>query len=133
MDESNAPKSRQNRRANVLMAATLELSGAALPVKLRNLSVDGALVEGDKLPVEGASILFRRGDIAVPGKIAWVKARKAGVSFVRKLDDAQLLRNVPTPRSRPVPVFRRPALTEEPTTVERAYAERWLWDPRMGD
>lgn len=133
MDESNAPKSRQNRRAHVLMTATLELSGVALPVKLRNLSVDGALVEGDKLPVEGSSIIFRRGDIVVPGKIAWVKARKAGISFVRTIDEAQLLRNVPAPRSRLAPVFRRPALTEKPSDVERAYAERWLWATRIDD
>lgn len=132
MDESNAPKNRQNRRANVLMAATLEISGMALPVKLRNLSVDGALVEGDKLPVEGASILFRRGDIAVPGKVAWVKARKAGVSFVRQIGEEQVLRNISVPKSRPKPTFRRAALKEEPTQSERDFAARCLWDPKVG-
>lgn len=132
MDESNAPKNRQNRRANVLMAATLEVSGMALPVKLRNLSVDGALVEGDKLPIEGAAILFRRGDIAVPGKVAWVKARKAGVSFIRKIGEEQVLRNISVPKSRPKPNFRRAALKEEPTRSEQDYAARCLWDPTIG-
>nr|WP_294847157.1 PilZ domain-containing protein [uncultured Sphingomonas sp.] len=133
MDESNAPKSRQNRRANVLMTATLELSGAALPVKLRNLSVDGALVEGDKLPVDGASIMFRRGDIAVPGKIAWSKGRKAGVSFVRQIGEEQVLRNIALPRQRPAQSFRRPSLKEEPSQSEREYAARWLRTPRHDD
>ena len=56
MDQSNNPQNRKTRRSNVLMSASLELSGTSLPVKLRNLSAEGALVEGDKLPVEGASI-----------------------------------------------------------------------------
>ena len=73
MDQSSNPQNRKSRRSNVLMSASLELSGTSLPVKLRNLSADGALVEGDKLPVEGASILFRKGDLSVPGRVAWVK------------------------------------------------------------
>ena len=65
MDQSNAPQNRKNRRSNVLMSASLELSGTSLPVKLRNLSAEGALVEGEKLPIEGASILFRKGDLSM--------------------------------------------------------------------
>src|SRR4030095_2626131 len=61
MDQSSASQNRKNRRSNVLMSASLELSGTSLPVKLRNLSAEGALVEGDGLPIEGASILFRKG------------------------------------------------------------------------
>ena len=64
MDESSQTQNRRTRRSNVLMAASLELSGTSLPVKLRNLSADGALVVGDKLPVEGASLIFRKGDPA---------------------------------------------------------------------
>src|SRR5512139_383211 len=56
MDQSNNAQNRKSRRSNVLMSASLELSGTSLPVKLRNLSAEGALVEGDKLPIEGASI-----------------------------------------------------------------------------
>lgn len=133
MDESNAPKNRQNRRSNVLMSASLELSGAALPVKLRNLSVDGALVEGDKLPVEGASIMFRREEIAVPGKVAWVQGKKAGISFIRKIGEAEVLRSISPARTRAVASFRRPSLKEEISQSERDYAARWLWDPRLGE
>ena len=42
----------------------------SMPVKLRNLSAEGALVEADKLPVEGTAILFRKGDLSVPGRVA---------------------------------------------------------------
>lgn len=126
MDESNAPKNRQSRRSHVLMTASLELSGAALTVKLRNLSADGALVEGDNLPVEGAAILFRKGDIAVAGKLVWVQGAKGGVSFDKPIPEELLLRNIPQPRSRIVPNFRRPSLKEEPTAAERQFAARWI-------
>ena len=91
MDQSNTSQNRKTRRSNVLMSASLELSGTSLPVKLRNLSAEGALVEGDKLPVEGAALLFRKGDLSVSGTIAWVKGRQAGVNFGQKLNPEQLL------------------------------------------
>src|SRR5204862_8279556 len=108
MDQSSNPQNRKARRSNVLMSASLELSGTSLAVKLRNLSAEGALVEADKLPVEGTAILFRKGDLSVPGRVAWVKGRQAGVGFAQKLEPEQLLRHIPAPRPRVTPDFRRP-------------------------
>ena len=126
MDESSNTQNRKSRRSNVLMAARLELSGTSLSVKLRNLCADGALVEGDKLPVEGASIVFRKGDLSIPGKVAWVKTRHAGISFAHKLAPEQVLRHVPTPRARVKPDFRRPGLKSSTREEERRYGEQWL-------
>jgi len=126
MDQSSNTQNRKTRRSNVLMAASLELSGTSLPVKLRNLSAEGALVEGDKLPVEGAAIVFRKGDLSVPGKVAWAKTRSAGISFSRKLDPEQVLRHVPAPRPRVKPDFRRPGLKSTLTEEELRYGEQWL-------
>ena len=126
MDESSPTQNRKTRRSNVLMTASLELSGTSLAVKLRNLSAEGALVEGDKLPIEGASVLFRKGDLSMPGTIAWVKGRQAGVYFAQKLNPEQLLRHVPTPRPRVTPNFRRPGLTRS-TDSESGYGDVWHW------
>ena len=126
MDQSSASQNRKNRRSNVLMSASLELSGTSLPVKLRNLSAEGALVEGDKLPVEGASILFRKGDLSTIGTVAWVKGRQAGVSFAQKLDPEQLLRHVPAPRPRVTPSFRRPGLKRF-TDGDQGFGDAWHW------
>ena len=112
MDESSPSQNRKTRRSNVLIAASLELSGTSMPVKVRNLSAEGALVIGDKLPVEGASVLFRKGDLSMAGSIAWVKGRQAGINFAQKLEPEQLMRHVPTPRPRVTPSFRRPGLTK---------------------
>lgn len=127
MDQSNNPQNRKTRRSNVLMSASLELSGTSLPVKLRNLSADGALVEGDKLPVEGASILFRKGDLSMPGNVAWVKGHQAGVAFAQNLNPDQLLRHIPAPRPRVTPDFKRPGLKGTLTAHEKRFGETWVW------
>jgi hypothetical protein len=126
MDESSPSQNRKSRRSNVLMAASLELSGTSLPVKLRNLSADGALVEGDKLPIEGASVLFRKGDLSMPGNVAWVKGRQAGVNFAQKLNPEQLLRHVPVPKARVTPSFRRPGLKKF-TDSDTGFGDAWHW------
>lgn len=127
MDQSNNPQNRKTRRSNVLMSASLELSGTSLPVKLRNLSMDGALVEGDNLPVEGASILFRKGDLSMPGNVAWVKGGQAGVAFAQNLNPEQLLRHIPAPRPRVTPEFKRPGLKGTLTAEEKRFGEQWVW------
>ena len=131
MDQSNSPQNRKARRSHVLMSASLELSGTSLPVKLRNLSADGALVEADTLPVEGASILFRKGDLTVQGHDAWAKTRHAGISFARKLDPDQVLRHLPAPRPRVTSNYRRPGLKSTSLTDEELrFGENWLWSTR---
>ena len=126
MDESSPSQNRKSRRSNVLMSASLELSGTSLAVKLRNLSADGALVEGDKLPVEGASVLFRKGDLSMPGHVAWANGRQAGVSFAQELNPEQLLRHVPVPRARVAPTFRRPGLNKF-ADKDSGYGNSWHW------
>ena len=53
MDESNISQNRRSRRSPVFLAASLEVAGVAQTVKLRNLSEEGALMEGERLPLEG--------------------------------------------------------------------------------
>ena len=127
MDQSSSSQNRKNRRSNVLMSASLELSGTSVPVKLRNLSPEGALVESDRLPVEGASVLFRKGDLSMPGRVAWVNGRQAGVNFAQKLNPEQLMRHIPTPRPRVSPDFKRTGLKGTMTAEERRFGETWVW------
>lgn len=126
MDESSPTQNRKTRRSNVLMSASLELSGTSVSVKLRNLSADGALVEGEKLPVEGASVLFRKGDLSMAGIVAWVKGRQAGVSFAQKLNPDQLLRHVPAPKPRVTPSHRRPGLNRFKDS-DKGFGDAWHW------
>ena len=127
MNDVSSSQNRKTRRSNVLMSASLELSGTSVPVKLRNLSEDGALVEGDGLPVEGASVQFRKGDLSVPGRVAWVNGKQAGVSFAQNLNTEQVMRHIPAPRARVAPDFRRPGFKGTLTANERRFGETWVW------
>ena len=63
MDESSVTQNRRSRRSPVLLAATVEIDGAPVAVKLRNLSEQGALIEADRMPSEGAETYFERNEL----------------------------------------------------------------------
>jgi hypothetical protein len=80
------PDSRSQARSNVFLSASLVVSGASLPVRVRNLSANGALLEGASLPPPGAVVRLIRGDLTADGEIAWAAAGQAGVRFAAKID-----------------------------------------------
>ncbi|HEU5285966.1 MAG TPA: PilZ domain-containing protein [Sphingomicrobium sp.] len=130
MDQSSISQNRRSRRLNVLLAASIEVSGATVPVKLRNLSTEGALIEGDGLPVEGSEVVFRRNDLCVRSRVAWIYGRQAGVAFRRAIAQKDVLRNIPMPKYRAPPDFRRPSLAcRELTPEERRLVQSWAWTP----
>ena len=127
MDESSPTQNRRSRRSHVLMAASIESAGIAVPVKLRNLSTEGALVEGDRLPDVGSEILFRKNELNLPGHVAWITGRRAGIAFDALLDPDSVMRHVPPMRPLPRPDFRRPRLKSVLSAGERKIAEDWIW------
>ena len=130
MDESIMNQTRRSRRSNVLLAAAIEASGASLAVKLRNLSTEGALIEGDDLPVEGSEVLFRRNELSVNSRVAWVHGKHAGVAFRRPIPQEDVLRNIPKPKLRAQVDYKRPGLAVRPLTPEeQRLAESWVWRP----
>lgn len=137
MDESANTQNRRSRRSHLLMTAILETSGRAVQVKLRNLSAEGAQVEGDQLPVEGTELMFRKGDLAVAGCVIWTKGRSAGIRFVQTLETDAVLNHIAVPQPRTTPDFRRPGLASRALTeCERKLAEAWNVispSPTIGD
>jgi len=129
MDQSSPAQNRRSRRSPVLLAATIEVCGAPLAVKLRNLSEEGALIEGAPLPAEGSATVFERKDMRLTGRIVWVEGNYAGIAFDTPLNREQALRHIPARGPRPqAPVdFRRPGFTCRPLSdYERRNLERWL-------
>lgn len=128
MDESSTTHNRRSRRSHVLMAASVEAAGVTVPVKLRNLSSEGALIEGDRLPSVGSTVLFRKKELCLAGHVAWITGNRAGVAFDLKLDPEAVMRHVPKPRPRAKLDFRRPGIkSAELTAGERRMAEEWIW------
>lgn len=126
-------KIRRSRRSPVLLAATVEVAGAQVPVKLRNLSEQGALIEGERLPLEGSSTVFARNELSLRSRVVWVQGRYAGVAFDEALNPEQVLRNVPKPKPRTKVDFKRPGLACRPLSAyERRMLESWLTSSPVG-
>jgi len=126
MDQSSASQNRRSTRSPVLLSAKVEVGGTEVPVILRNLSAEGALVEGAQLPPEGSATIFRRNELRVDGQIVWVEGRYAGIAFTRELERAELLREVPRPRQKFDQQFRRPGLACRPLSdADRKMVELW--------
>lgn len=118
---------RGSRRSPVLLAASVEIDGAAAPVKLRNLSEHGALIEGDRLPEEGSTTYFERKELRLKSRVVWVQGRYAGVAFARTLKPDEVLRHVPQPKPKAPQDFRRPGLSCRPLSdYERRMLETWM-------
>lgn len=130
MDQSIEAQNRKSRRSQVLLTATLEHGGAAQAVKLRNLSAEGALVESEKLPIEGTTVQFVRKDLHAAGRVVWVSGKYAGIAFAEKLDPAEVLRHIPAPRPKIQPRYWRPGIaTTQLNAEQRRLAESWMWSP----
>lgn len=130
MDESSLTQNRRSRRSPVLLAATVELGGAVHDAKLRNLSSDGALVEGAADLPEGASVYFCRKDLRVRARVAWVQGKHAGIAFEKPLDAAEVLRHIPRRETKPMPpqLFARPAVSRHQlSSTERRWIQDWMF------
>ena len=126
MDQSSAAQNRRSNRSPVLLSAKIQVNGTMVPVILRNLSAEGALVEGASLPPEGSTTVFERNDLRVQSRVVWVEGRYAGVAFDRHLAREELLRDVPRPRQKFQPQFRRPGLACRPLSeAERKMVVEW--------
>ena len=68
-------------RTNLLLAANAEIGGRILPVRIRNLSETGAMVEGAGLPDAGMKLVLARGDLHVSAVVAWAAGSRRGVKF----------------------------------------------------
>jgi hypothetical protein len=129
MENCAAASNRRSSRSKVLLSATIEFGDRSHPVKLRNLSEHGALVQGAHSVQQDSQVLFRRNDLCVAGYIAWVEGDYAGIAFDNPLERKVVLRQVSRATARPAPpgVFSRPAVGKhELTPQERSWIDQWM-------
>ena len=80
------PNHRSQPRSNVFLSAALIVGMAAVPVRLRNLSTRGALLDGPSLPPAGSQVRVLRGELSAEGEIAWRADDQAGLRFSGEID-----------------------------------------------
>jgi hypothetical protein len=72
---------RSSARSNVFLSAILDTGSQTAPIRIRNISSRGALIDGSNLPAVGAKLLLVRGSLSARGQVAWRNNDQAGISF----------------------------------------------------
>nr|WP_166179182.1 PilZ domain-containing protein [Altererythrobacter segetis] len=77
---------RSEPRTNMFVMASISATTASGPVKIRNLSPRGALIESSTLPATGESLELKRGALFAAGEVVWREGNRAGLRFDRSID-----------------------------------------------
>ena len=75
----------------MFVTGTLYASGGSTPVRIRNLSRRGALVEAATLPPAGTAVRLSRGSLSVAGEIKWVTGHKGGLELASAVSAGEWL------------------------------------------
>lgn len=117
---------RRAKRARVLLAAKLRIGASEIDVRLRDLSQKGALIEALNVPAQGTEVVFARGSLCVPARVAWSTEGRAGLEFAYMVDESEVLVQLKrTTTDQNQPRFRRPALGEDMSAQDRKLARMW--------
>jgi hypothetical protein len=74
-----------------LLAASVRNAFGDHPVKIRDVSSTGALVEAALVPPEGSRLLLNKGPVSVTGTVVWTGSGRYGLQFHETIDPAELL------------------------------------------
>lgn len=80
-------------RSNIFIAAMLFHCDGSTPVRIRNMSRSGALIECSELSCEDSEVRLCRGSRIARGRIAWRRGNRAGIRFDGVVDVAGWLPN----------------------------------------
>lgn len=70
---------RSQLRTNMFVMASMSAAAVSGPVRIRNLSKSGGLIEGTQLPDVGEALELRRGALSASGRVVWRSGGKAGL------------------------------------------------------
>ncbi|MGZ8346850.1 MAG: PilZ domain-containing protein [Allosphingosinicella sp.] len=80
-DQGDHAEARRAPRRKLLLSAQMESDAVTGPVRIRDLSDVGALLEGVSFPQVGATLMLRRQALQIRGTIAWNSGSRCGVKF----------------------------------------------------
>lgn len=106
-------ESRRASRSSVMLGVLIQHEDRSIPVRVGNISANGALIVGSFLPPAGSTVVLRRNELAIASRIAWVDSGNAGLEFDEPLQVEDLLRHLPQSRTIAQPRYRRPGFKHE--------------------
>lgn len=80
-DAAGETPAARTSRTNLLLSASIESNGLSAPVRIRNLSEHGALIEGAALPPVGSILILRRLQLEMRATVIWSDKGRCGVRF----------------------------------------------------
>ena len=85
---------RATPRYSVLLNARVLTAAGTLQVTIRDLSLEGAQIQGAVAPRVGCRLLLHRRSLVVPATVVWQDGSRAGLRFEQPLSEQQLYREV---------------------------------------
>lgn len=146
--DQQAGERERAHRSNLFLAASIEAAGTNVPVKIRNLSETGAMLEAPSFPAVGTVLILKRQELDIEARIVWIAPPRCGVAFEGRIkvsdwvtgkrsntgfgqdvaDEASPAAQAAAPPSAPVAALKRehqPALEiDERVAEELAYVRR---------
>jgi hypothetical protein len=112
-------------RVSVMFMGVLDNGAGTASARLTNLSETGGAVAASNVPPAGFWLEFRRGEVALRARVAWLRDGQAGLEFNQAVDPKTLFRTISKPRAKPsYPIRRSPLDPNHLTRVERAEFKR---------
>lgn len=115
---------RASRRARVLLAAKLRTPEGEIDCRLRDLSQMGALLECKPQPPVGCEVVFLRGKIAIPARVAWSAGDRIGLEFEHPIDEQEMLVQLKSGAGTDIPEFYK-KIGRTMTVEERRQVRAW--------
>lgn len=76
---------RGSTRFNSFLTGIIRFAATSRPIRIRNISSTGALIEGLGLPTVDSSVILSRGSLCADGVVVWCKHQKSGVRFEKPI------------------------------------------------
>ena len=90
---SLAVKAERAPRQCLILRGELHMRDGSMPVRLRNISKDGAMLEGTRNIEPPAQIVLElAGGVAIEGRVRWCRSKQIGIHFDGPFDVAVLAR-----------------------------------------
>jgi hypothetical protein len=112
-------------RTALFVAATIIIDDQVDPVRVRNLSQSGALLEGAVLPRPGSWFELVRAHLRVSARAMWVCGKQCGALFGEAVDIGEWMTpSAPTQQQRIDALFHKARCQLETRQTERVHDER---------
>lgn len=73
-------------RKNLMLAATIEADTVTAPVRIRNLSEAGAMIDGAALPEIGSRVMLKRLELSIAATVVWNEEGRCGLKLAGTID-----------------------------------------------